>query len=389
MTELVLFGGLRGLWRTDGTLAGTAEIPVKVSLLAPTGFASLKGKVLFSGYSTTLALPGRVIWQTDGTTKGTVELKVNGGDPKAGGVAGHLVDFASLHGRLLFRGMNADNHLGLWQTDGTAAGTVEIKNIGGANANGLSPGNFALLNGNRLFQGNNAHGHFVLWQTDGTSAGTREIPVSGAGPNNLNTLTFALLNNRLFCLGINALGHQGLWQTDGTSAGTREIPVAGARPGALGGFCPGSFVLLNNKILFRGANAADHWGLWQTDGTSRGTMEIPVGGVGPKGLLDTGGELTLLNKNKVLFRGTNAGSHVGLWQTDGTSAGEIPIKDAGANFSPGWFALLNDKLLFQATNARGWVGLWQTDGTCHGTTEIPVVTKGGLYPNHLASVHLG
>src|SRR5215475_6711619 len=100
-TQLTMFSGvdsagIRGLWLTDGTAAGTREV---------TGIAGASAFGLFAG-------PGFTV------------------DP----------DFTSFNGEVLLTGLDAAGNHGLWVTDGTAAGTHELA-INGAYPGmpGLSP----------------------------------------------------------------------------------------------------------------------------------------------------------------------------------------------------------------------------------------------------------
>ena len=94
-------------------------------------------------------------------------------------------------------GLDASNHINLWVTDGTLAGTTELMPVG-ANSSGLFPGLgwFGIFRGKALFEGADATGHLNLWLTDGTSAGTKELTVAEADPRALfypPTLTSTLI----------------------------------------------------------------------------------------------------------------------------------------------------------------------------------------------------
>src|SRR5690349_15889600 len=106
--------------------------------------------VFFSGYDSTL---GNGLWISDGTVAGTSEI---GGTKDAGvnGVfSGGLLpfDLTAFGNGVLFAGYDTAGTVGLWTSDGTAAGTYELTGISGANANGLNPiGNFTAFNGEVL-----------------------------------------------------------------------------------------------------------------------------------------------------------------------------------------------------------------------------------------------
>ncbi len=110
------------------------------------------------------------LWVTNGTVAGTYELTGIEGANAAGlfgrGPAGFVPDFTPLNGAVLFRGLDANGDLGLWVTNGTAAGTYELTGISGAYSGGLFSGYFpafTVLNGEVLFGGIDAAGNDGLW----------------------------------------------------------------------------------------------------------------------------------------------------------------------------------------------------------------------------------
>ncbi len=72
---------------------------------------------------------------------------------------------------MLFNGTDSKGLQGLWETDGTVAGTHEIF-AGAGNPGGLDPSNFEVFNGEVLFSGKDASGKQQLWETDGQVGGT-------------------------------------------------------------------------------------------------------------------------------------------------------------------------------------------------------------------------
>src|SRR5262249_49599236 len=90
-------------------------------------------------------------YKSDGTAAGTVFLK-----------AGLLASSAtSMNGTVFFVG-SLGGYRGLWKTDGTPAGTVQVSSI---SAQGLTS-----ANGKLYFAGTDSNGT-ELWVTDGTAAG--------------------------------------------------------------------------------------------------------------------------------------------------------------------------------------------------------------------------
>jgi ELWxxDGT repeat protein len=141
----------------------------------------------------------------------------------------------------IFEGTDSAGDRGLWVTDGTGGGTYELTNLVGAYAGGLFGGptgfspDFTTFDGRVLFSGLDPFGHIGLWVTDGTAAGTQEL----AGITNANTNglfvdsfpAFTVLNNEVLFSGVDAAGHHGLWVTNGTTVGTHELTgISGAFP---------------------------------------------------------------------------------------------------------------------------------------------------------------
>src|SRR5205807_325055 len=106
------------------------------------------------------------LWQTDGTAAGTHELTGISG-ANVGGLGLTPRDITVFKGKVLFNGLDASGVLGLWVTDGTAAGTHELTGISGASATGINPFYLTVFNGQVLFEGQNASGRLSLWATDG------------------------------------------------------------------------------------------------------------------------------------------------------------------------------------------------------------------------------
>jgi hypothetical protein len=85
------------------------------------------------------------------------------------------------------------------------------------------------------------------------------------------------------------------------------------------------FTQFNGLDLFEGVGADNKSSLWVTDGTAAGTRELLPNNAGVLGLLSnaSGGQpgFAVLNSNQILFAGADGEGDIGLWSTDGTSAG--------------------------------------------------------------------
>ena len=322
---------------------------------------------------------------------------------------------------LLFEGSNSE----LWETDGTAAGTLEITPGFSANENGLLPRYIVAYDGEALFNGQDSRGAYGLWITNGTAAGTTEIgglgsaAVANANPGGLYPGSLTVYNGEVLFqgdAGVSGDSVFGLWITNGTVAGTSEIGGAGnigIANAFSGGLLPGDpdFTVFKGVALFRGRDAANNIGLWETNGTATGTFELaPVAGaavVGTPGSDVQPQSMTVLG-GEVLFDGADQQDTEGsLWETDGTAAGTVEIGgegNAGISGSPNGFTgqftselpigmqpqdltTFGSNVLFAAydstLNSAGYYAhtdaLWITDGTAGGTKEIGGPGNAGIF----------
>jgi ELWxxDGT repeat protein len=334
------------------------------------------GRALFSGVD---ADGNNNLWITDGTAAGTHELKVAGAAPSLA-----PANITVLGGKALFEGFHARGRFELWVTDGTSGGTVELKPAK-ANALGLfdasADPDFTVLGDKALFQGYDSKGQWNLWVTDGTLSGTQELMPAGADPfNGLIGIggrpDFTVVGKQAVFVGLAPGGNETLWVTDGTSAGTRELKVkGGSDTGLFSGVVP-DFTVLGHKVLFQAEDTTGHAGLWVTDGTAAGTTELHVASVIPYGIGPAGPSFTVLG-GKALFIGAETSSgRAQLWVTNGTAAGTSALSrlDLFKFVSNPHFTVLGSKALFVARSPSFTHDLWVTDGTAAGTKKLEVAS---------------
>jgi ELWxxDGT repeat protein len=292
--------GKLGIWTTNGTVAGTTEIAATggINPLLPYGnpFAVLNGEALFGAQD---ASGNYGLWVTNGAAAGTHEItgisgaSASGIDPWA---------MTAFNGEVLFDGTDASGNMGLWVTNGTAAGTHELTGITGA-WKGAIPGapdgisgflvmDIAALNSTEaLFTGLDSNGLMGLWVTNGTAAGTHEITgiantdtsaPSGSLFLGLEPQYLTPYNGEMLFAGDDASGNQGLWVSNGTASGTYELTGPWEISNGSGstsktyGITPRDLTLFNGKVYFDGQSFGSNGsnsltGLWVTDGTNSGT----------------------------------------------------------------------------------------------------------------------
>jgi hypothetical protein len=346
------------------------------------------------------------LWETTGTVAGTTEIG-GVGDAGVHGAFNSGLNPSSLTtfgGEELFQGYDSSGDPGLWETNGTAAGTTEIGGVNdagvvGAWSGGLAPSFLTVLGAEVIFGGFDAGDKFGLWQTNGTAASTTEIGglgnagVSGAASTGLEPSNMALFGGEVLFSGVDSAGNIGLWKTDGTAAGTTEIGGlgdAGVSGAFAGGLQPVNIVALGSEVLFQGVDSAGNSGLWKTDGTAAGTTEI--GGLSDAGVSGASAaglqpESMAVFGSEVLFSGFDSAGNNGLWETDGTAAGTTEIGglgDAGVSgvgplgLFPFNMVVFGSEVLFSGADSAGNSGLWETNGTAAGTTEIGGLGNAGV-----------
>src|SRR6185312_3386900 len=266
LPNIVLFQGsdssnTQGLWETNGTATGTFKLtngpnlagfqPNAASLLDLTVF---NNQVLFSGRVTNTYYG---LWTTDGTGLGTVQLT---GIPGASTSGVHPSDLTVFGAEVLFNGVDntSGNVGGLWVTDGTGPDTHEITGIGGAASTGVDPTDMTVFGGQVLFNGADPGGR-GLWVTNGTTGvGTHEV----AGTSGLDPTDMTVFGSEVLFDGVDGSGKNGLWAWNGSTA--TEL-VAGA---AAGGLDPTDITVFGSEVLFAGKDASGNTGLWVWNGTT-------------------------------------------------------------------------------------------------------------------------
>ncbi len=154
------------IWATDGTNAGTHRLtPPELEVVTYFGVFSAGDRALFLADD---GVHGTELWSTDGTPEGT-RLAVD----LAPGRRSMVVEDAEpgvgfLRGRVLFQRRGDDHRW--WLSDGTAAGTMRLAEV--SPLLGWSKPKMAEAGGRTFFVGGlEGENRLGVWSTDGTAAG--------------------------------------------------------------------------------------------------------------------------------------------------------------------------------------------------------------------------
>ena len=389
-----------GLWRSDGTAAGTVfvnDITTGNGDSDPHDLVALGGVVLFNaGYG-----GGRdTICSTNGTSSGTYPRGVidnpytgpfSPSPPVVMGTSAYFGGNNSSYGHGLWRmaasgspalvrnfssgGVGGGAVLGttlylsaeseLWKSDGTYSGTVLVKDINASY--GSSPRSFTVAGGKMYFVAQkDVYLENQLFTTNGTSAGTIELRGGALGSSSISALT--PVGTSLWCVA-RVNGWQ-LWKSDGTVATTSAFATI---PGAYFGELedrPSYLTVLGTspvKVLLAANDATNGTELWISDGTTPGTVPLKDISTGssssrPRDLVKLG--------TSVVFSADDGVHGRELWISNGTALGTTLLADiaAGAVGSdPRGLTVSGGRVYFTANDQVQGREIWVTDGTPAGT----------------------
>jgi len=262
---------------------------------SPEPFAVFNGELYF--WSTD-PVTGVEPWKSDGTSAGTALLK----DvcPGRCGSRPFLPDDAAVAaGALFFVAWDGAHGFQLWTSDGTARGTRLVEAFGAGDESSFA-GRLTAWNDVLYFF---AHG--AVYRTDGTAAGTALIKDLG----DRIVIRIVAAEDRLFISTTNEL-----WTSDGTAAGTHrilELPIH-SLSGSLGSLQ----TTAGGHLFFTTPGSSSGDALWRSDGTVAGTVEV-YNATGPvSGLAVLGGEALLFDDTAI--GGVELWSTVGGTAVDST-----------------------------------------------------------------------
>jgi ELWxxDGT repeat protein len=392
-------------WISDGTAEGTHLIkeinPTGPS--SPTTFTSFAGKVYF----TAVSAPGRALWVTDGTTDGTQFIK----DVDIENFDQPHPAMVTATDRLFIQGPVT---AGIWASDGTAAGTVQVADDTGFPVHDLRAlGARAVFVSARSFQMGEE-----IWVSDGTPAGTGVLRDVAAGPATSLPTQLSVINVNggaaLYFAATDRVGGAGAWISNGTADATTRLPTtpaaavpvtsitrivsSGDRAYVFGRYTSpylkfgvdglwvtngraGGTELLHGDassgVARTGADGRLYFGseqrLFVTDGTAQGTHLIPIATSMPNST--EGGEFSTAVVGNTFYYLQNY-QEWELWTSDGSAGGTKRVRFLGSN--PGFFQTVGQRVVFFMSSSSTGEEPWVTDGTDAGTHLLKDVRSGSL-----------
>jgi ELWxxDGT repeat protein len=288
-----------------------------------------------------------------------------GSEPRALTLAGSYVYFSAndgVHGSEL------------WKSDGTAAGTVLVKDVLPGQA-GAHLGYFTGVGDKVYFWVGGSTAHAGLWTSDGSSAGTRHVKAITPGvlPGPFPSLPRARLGQQLIVAADDGVHGPELWTSDGSAEGTtllKDIRIGSA------GSAIESMFAVRDAVYFLADDGVYGRELWRTDGTEAGTRLVKDLTAGPNGSY-LGGFTEFGGRLFFAFDDGQHGSE--LWSTDGSEENTTLFADiapGNASSAPDWLTVVGDELYFTVANGN-YRDLWKSDGMAEGTVFVDGVSAGG------------
>ncbi len=351
---------------SDGTDTGTHSLK---SFYRISAMRVVNGKLFMIACDT--LEHGSELWASDGTEAGTYLVKEINPAVNASGVMYFNFEDYSLVGfdnKVFFYGNDGTHGVELWKSDGTAAGTMMVKDINTVPwADILWLGGFPFgalkVSGDKLyFSANDGINGAELWCTDGTDANTHIVKDLAAGFNGSNPQYLTAFSNKL-CFWATDGVDSGLYITDGSDTGTHML--------ASHIFTPNSEnAVLDNKLYFFAdtLSAPGTSALWSTDGTPAGTSWVSHAFYSTTQYSYRSYLSAFMNAyNGKLYFGA-AGN---VWESSGVPGGTHLLKDlstiTGICCTPTQITNFGGKMYMKANAANGRVEIIVSDGTDTGT----------------------
>lgn len=371
-----------GLWRSDGTAAGTLRLSSRTvfhggavgdrfvfdangNLWSSDGTADGTTMILPGGrlYGPPLSTPaglflglgdaaGRGLWISDGTSAGTARLAAF--PPLAYVSHAVALDEGALF--VVYLGQYDE----LWFSDGTSAGTTRIATLAGSRVRSLAAQNglaFATV-------GPSPGGPFsALWRSDGTASGTRLVVDLDARSLRTSILWLTPGPAHLFLGAIDGTAGLEPWRSDGTASGT--VPLGDLRPSADSSLpAQPRAAIAGNGLVFLADDGVHGLEPWRSDGSPSGTTLLrDIDARHPAAITDTLDPAMLQVGDRVVFAPRDPDAGVEPWVTDGTPAGTRRLADIAPGPRSGLrtgapFATSATHVLFAADDGRSGQELW-------------------------------
>ena len=381
------------LWRSNGTEAGTTLVKnINPNL---SGASGIKHPYVLNStlyFTATDGTSGRELYKSDGTTAGTVrvvDLVAGGGSPFP---ENFDPSFSTMNGVLYFAAdTGADGGAELWRSDGTEEGTQRVADIfpGPESSDpqyltpmtvtGAQAGTYLYFSAT-----NSTLSGTELWRSDGTAEGTVLVKEIRAGGDSSNPEQLTVVGSMLFFVANDGAAGVELHVSNGRT-GTANSALVNNIVAGSGSSYPSNLTAYSaTTLVFTAYDASNNLGLYTC--THNGSaLPTAVTRIKSLGVDSSASHLTILG-SKVFF--LLNGSQ--LWESDltnspaGDASGTRLVHDfrsttAGSDAAS--FAVSGSQVFFAADDGVNGRELWVSDGSEGGTQMLADIfpgTDGGM-----------
>jgi ELWxxDGT repeat protein len=374
-TLFIAFGSNAQLRLVNDFNSGTTS-------LNPRSLFVYNGRLFFAG-SRSPALNYRAIFATDGTAAGTVNIRFN--DPNAGLVALNnygTVFFYEYNSNLYFDAQDSStSDMNVMKLNGLSNAATSVFNI--SNYTGTSFCRFdsaAGLNNKIVFN--------PLWVGQMEPQVIDLVTPSNSGvlkeiyPGNVSSspTEFKVLGANIFFAADDGTNGRELWKTDGTTIGTSlYLDVFGGS----GTSNPAQLNVLGSQLTFVASHPSLGRELFKTNGNGSLTAlkDINISG-------DSNPTNCTAIGNLLYFSANNGTTGQELWVSGGTTLTTYLVSDINVGIvdsNPNKFTQVGSTVFFVATGSFYGTELWKTDGTNTGTVLVKDInpSSASSNPNYL------
>ncbi|MBD2057868.1 pre-peptidase C-terminal domain-containing protein [Oculatella sp. FACHB-28] len=355
----------------------TRDILFGVGSSDPREFTDVSGSLYFTANDG----EGYALWKSEGailTALGTVQTTAKVKAIKPGATSTDISGLTNINGVLYFAADDGVNGTELWKSDGTAAGTVLVKDINTTVGGSSLPRSLTAVGDTLYFVASNQGGNFELWKSDGTAAGTVQVADLAAGlvsssPNSLTNVNGTLF----FTANAGATGTE-LYRLDPGSTTPQLLDIA--TTGNPNSF-PENLTVVNNGLYFTAITDANGIEIWKIGANG---SPIRVTDIGPSSSDSDAANLTVVG-SKLYFTAVDSNFRNQLWSIDTASADTLTqLTSVDNGSSPASLVNVNGTLYFSARDGGLGREIWSTDGTAVGTTAK---TNVDFNPDNLVDVN--
>jgi len=303
------------------------------------------------------------LWRSDGTAAGTQVVKELGDL----GIY-HVETMLEVRGNLFLVAFADASGKELWISDGTAVGTRLLKDIYPGNI-GANPEQLTRVGNLLFFSADEPNAGRELWKSDGTNAGTVLVKDLNPGENSSRPQNLIEVGGALYCSAMQNSTHQ-LYKSDGTATGT--VPLKSFARSLQ------SFAKVGNTLYFTATERFEYNQLWKSNGEASNTIQVQQLCSDLTELKGVGTQLYFYGKDCATPE-----AELELLLSNGTANGTRLLKDINLDDVSYVRSInaLGNQAIFVAEDQKNGTELWRSDGTLNGTFLLKDINEGNAHSN--------